>query len=120
MADAFAELHFTEDLSQLAPAIQENAAKIARSVGAAVDSLSRDFNKIGTTPDLTSEFPALAARYRATYARGHYASDAYRRGLHEYVVRLCERHGLRVRDYDRRGSTPRRAGVPEQLSLELQ
>jgi DNA repair photolyase len=71
-------------------------------------------------PWLAEEFPALAARYRATYARGHYASDAYRRGLHEYVVRLCERHGLRVRDYDRRGSTPRRAGVPEQLSLELQ
>jgi DNA repair photolyase len=68
-------------------------------------------------PWLAEEFPELAARYRATYARGHYASDAYRRGLHEYVVRLCERHGLRARDYGR-GPAKRRA-VPEQLSLEL-
>jgi DNA repair photolyase len=71
-------------------------------------------------PWLAGEFPELAARYRATYARGHYASDAYRRGLHDYVVRLCERHGLRVREYRRDGRRAVRAArVEEQLSLPL-
>jgi DNA repair photolyase len=72
-------------------------------------------------PWLAEEFPALAARYRATYARGHYAGDAYRQGLHDYVTRLCERHGLRVREY-RRGArpvAPREAPRAEQLSLPL-
>ncbi|WP_345785219.1 radical SAM protein [Roseisolibacter sp. H3M3-2] len=69
-------------------------------------------------PWLGAEFPALAARYRATYARGHYASDAYRQGLHDYVVRLCERHGLRVRDYNKRARA-KPGVVSEQLSLEL-
>lgn len=75
-------------------------------------------------PWLAAEFPALAARYRATYARGHYAGDAYREGLHAYMVRLCERHGLRVREYSRDGASRARAAVRDrpagaQLSLEL-
>ncbi|MGZ8379678.1 MAG: radical SAM protein [Gemmatirosa sp.] len=69
-------------------------------------------------PWLADEFPALAARYRATYARGHYAGDAYRQGLHDYVVRLCERHGLRVRAY-RRDPPRQEAPRAEQLSLAL-
>jgi DNA repair photolyase len=76
-------------------------------------------------PWLAAEFPALAARYRATYARGHYAGDAYRRGLHDYVVRLCERHGLRVREYRRDGPSretapPSDAPRAVQLALDLE
>ncbi|GLC25610.1 SPL family radical SAM protein [Roseisolibacter agri] len=75
-------------------------------------------------PWLAAEFPALAARYRATYARGHYMGDAYRQGLHDYVVRLCERHGLRVREYSRDGAararSAARAGASGvQLTLDL-
>jgi DNA repair photolyase len=74
-------------------------------------------------PWLAEEFPALAARYRATYAHGHYAGDAYRQGLHDYMVRLCERHGLRVREYRRdpvrRDPAQRETPRAVQLSLEL-
>jgi DNA repair photolyase len=74
-------------------------------------------------PWLAEEFPALAARYRATYARGHYAGDTYRQGLHDYMVRLCERHGLRVREYRRdpvrRDAAARETPRAVQLALEL-
>jgi DNA repair photolyase len=52
-------------------------------------------------PWIADEFPELAQRYEATYARGWYAGDRYRAGLRDYMERLSERFGLRVRDYDR-------------------
>jgi len=67
-------------------------------------------------PWIAAEFPALAARYQATYARGSHAGQRYREGLQAYVERLARRHGLHLREY-RRGP-PVRAGVPSlQLSL---
>jgi DNA repair photolyase len=61
-------------------------------------------------PWIAAEFPELAARYRAAYARGHYAGDRYRAGLQALVERLCARHGLRTRAYGRDGAARTRSG----------
>lgn len=45
-------------------------------------------------PFVAGEFPALAPRYRATYAAGHQPGDRYREGLRRVVRRLCARHGI--------------------------
>jgi DNA repair photolyase len=80
-------------------------------------------------PWVVQEFPELAARYRATYALSAHAGERYRAGLRERMERLCARHGLRVRTYDRSGEessartapAPRRPErrPPSQLALEL-
>lgn len=49
-------------------------------------------------PFIDAEFPALASRYRATYARSHQAGDRYREGLRAHFRRLCAKHGVK---YDR-------------------
>lgn len=45
-------------------------------------------------PFIEKEFPALASRYRSTYARGPHAGDRYREGLRRYFEKLCARHGV--------------------------
>jgi len=45
-------------------------------------------------PFIEQEFPALAARYRATYARTHTPGRRYRDGLQARVRALCAQHGL--------------------------
>jgi DNA repair photolyase len=51
-------------------------------------------------PFIEQEFPALARRYRSTYARSHVVGQRYRDGLKTVVRRLCARHGLRYGDGD--------------------
>jgi DNA repair photolyase len=70
-------------------------------------------------PWIAAEFPALADRYRATYARGAYAGERYRAGLEAFARRLAEKHGLGMREYrrDRRAVSVVREEV--QLSLGL-
>jgi DNA repair photolyase len=45
-------------------------------------------------PFIEAEFPALAARYRATYGRSHQVGERYRTGLREFLRGLCARHGV--------------------------
>ena len=45
-------------------------------------------------PFIESEFPNLAPRYRATYARSHQAGERYRAGLRAYFRALCAEHGV--------------------------
>ncbi|HEY2066382.1 MAG TPA: radical SAM protein [Gemmatimonadaceae bacterium] len=45
-------------------------------------------------PFIEQEFPALAARYRNTYAHSHQAGDRYREGLRAHFRKLCARYGV--------------------------
>jgi DNA repair photolyase len=45
-------------------------------------------------PFIEAEFPALAARYRGAYARGHQVSEGYRQGLRERFAAVCAEHGV--------------------------
>lgn len=45
-------------------------------------------------PFIETEFPHLAARYRAAYAGGHQVGDRYRDGLRRFLRERCEAHGI--------------------------
>lgn len=45
-------------------------------------------------PFIDAEFPQLASRYRAAYARGHQVSERYRDGLRAQFASVCARHGV--------------------------
>jgi DNA repair photolyase len=45
-------------------------------------------------PFIEAEFPALAARYRGAYARGHQVNERYRQGLRERFAAVCAEHGV--------------------------
>jgi len=51
-------------------------------------------------PWVADAFPELAARYRATYARGPHAGERYRAGLREHIEAVCARYGIATRSYD--------------------
>ena len=69
-------------------------------------------------PFIEQEFPALAARYRAAYARSHDAGPAYRTALRALVATLAARHGLGHREYERDDErTPRKVVGDDQLTL---
>ena len=51
-------------------------------------------------PFIEQEFPALALRYRATFARSHMLGARYRAGLKATMRVLCARHGLAYGDGD--------------------
>jgi DNA repair photolyase len=70
-------------------------------------------------PWIEAAFPALAARYRATYARGHSAGERYRAGLRACVRELAARHGLGVRDYDRDEAAAPAAAAPAPADAQL-
>jgi DNA repair photolyase len=69
-------------------------------------------------PFIESEFPHLAARYRATYATSHEMGDRYRAGLRQVVGRIAAAHGIR---FGRSGGVPDEDEEPptarEQLEL---
>jgi DNA repair photolyase len=54
-------------------------------------------------PFIETEFPHLAARYRATYATSHEMGERYRAGLRRVVGRIAAAHGIR---YGRSGGVP--------------
>ena len=51
-------------------------------------------------PFIEQEFPHLAARYRATFARSYMLGERYRDGLKRRVRALCAQYGLHYGDWD--------------------
>jgi DNA repair photolyase len=49
-------------------------------------------------PFIDDEFPDLAPRYRASYARSANVGERYRAVLHQLAERICARHGVRAAD----------------------
>jgi DNA repair photolyase len=47
-------------------------------------------------PFIEEEFPDLAPRYRATYARSANVGDRYRAVLRRLAARICARHGIQM------------------------
>ncbi|HVB32274.1 MAG TPA: radical SAM protein [Gemmatimonadaceae bacterium] len=83
----------TDDPAQL-------EALVARVAAAGADAMVVGSLSLHATarqrylPFIAREFPALAARYRATFARGHAMGPRYRRGLAACARELCARYGL--------------------------
>jgi DNA repair photolyase len=66
-------------------------------------------------PFIETEFPDLAPRYRATYAKGYEVGDRYRAGMHRALAGLCAKHGIA---YPRRHSwSPEEKSEAEQLAF---
>jgi DNA repair photolyase len=64
-------------------------------------------------PFVDREFPALSARYRATFARNHLMGQRYRDGLRRTVRALCARHGLHYGEWnDDRSAGPSAVNAP--------
>jgi DNA repair photolyase len=76
-------------------------------------------------PFIEAEFPELAARYRASYARGHQVGEKYRQGLRARFAMVCARHGVEFErprerdDDDEETETPVVATEQPQLALSL-
>jgi DNA repair photolyase len=72
-------------------------------------------------PFIESEFPHLAARYRATYDRTYDVGERYQAGLVRVIRKLCARHGIRYArfDEDRREVTPRADATRDAEQLEV-
>ncbi len=73
-------------------------------------------------PFIEEEFPDLAPRYRATYARSANVGDRYRTVLRRLATRICARHGIRLGDGrpDRAAEEPAAEPLPaNQLRLPL-
>jgi DNA repair photolyase len=75
-------------------------------------------------PFIEQEFPELASRYRATYARSYAVGDRYRDGLRAYFRKVCARYGVPFGHggEEDTGAEPRRMNVrklAEQLALEI-
>ncbi len=71
-------------------------------------------------PFIEKEFPALASRYRSTYAHSHHAGDRYREGLHRYFTKVCARYGVPFgREDDEDEENEAESAGTEQLVLEF-
>lgn len=78
-------------------------------------------------PFIEQEFPELAPRYRATYARSYAVGERYRAGLRAYFKRVCAQYGVPFGHggdggEEDTGAEPRRIAarrLAEQLSLEM-
>ncbi len=104
----------TDDPAQLEALVARVAAAGADAM--VVGSLSlRATARQRYLPFIAREFPALAARYRATFARGHAMGPRYRHGLAACVRELCARYGLTLWN-DETGAAPvgARAGAAVQ------
>ena len=84
----------TDNPSDLEALVKRVAEAGATYVGACALRLQHEVRK-RYLPFIEQEFPHLAGRYRATYARGHHAGDRYREGLARFFDMLCKRYGVR-------------------------
>jgi DNA repair photolyase len=111
-----------EQLDRLVRTVAEHGATYVNACALRLQSAARQ----RYLPFIEQEFPELAARYRATYARSHAVGERYREGLRSYFKRICKRHGVpfgHIGDggEDDSGAEPtgrKEVGV-EQLVLEL-
>jgi DNA repair photolyase len=102
------------------PGITDGAAQldalVARVAAAGADSIVAGALALRATarqrylPFIEQEFPSLARRYRATFARSHTLGPRYCDGLKATMRLLCARHGLAYGDRDApTGETPQDA-----------
>ena len=109
----------TDRPDQLEPLIKAVAEAGATHVAACALRL-RSAARQRYLPFIEKEFPQLAERYRATYARSHHAGERYREGLHAYFRKTCARFGVRFGHRDDDDDAEREAVVPvNQLELSL-
>ena len=79
-----------EELERLVRTVAEQGATYVNACALRLQSAARQ----RYLPFIEQEFPELASRYRATYARSHAAGDRYRDGLRDYFRRVCARYGV--------------------------
>lgn len=84
----------TDQPAGLRALIQRVAASGATHVNAGTLRLQSEARK-RYLPFIETEFPHLAARYRATYAGSHDVGSRYREGLQRVVRQLCTVYGIR-------------------------
>ncbi len=70
----------------------------ARSIAVAALRL-RASSRRRYLPLIGDSFPELLPRYERTYATSAYAGERYRRGLSQFMHRLCDHYGLSTRVY---------------------
>ena len=108
-----------EQLDPLVRTVAEHGASYVNACALRLQSAARQ----RYLPFIEQEFPELAARYRATYSRGHSVGKRYRAGLREYFKRTCERYGVpfgHIGDDGEKDSLREVARVvEEQLALSL-
>ena len=87
------------DLDRLVQAVGERGASYLYSCPLQLRATAR----ARYLPFIEKEFPHLAGRYHATYARHHNVSEEYTQQLHGQMRELCEKHGV---SYGRYGRAP--------------
>lgn len=83
----------TDDPGALEALVERVADAGAVRAGACALRLDRSARE-RYLPFIEREFPELAARYHATYARGRSVGTRYSEGLARYFHSLCVKHGL--------------------------
>lgn len=83
----------TDDPAGLDDLVRCVAAAGAMRVGACALRLDRSA-RLRYLPFVEREFPALAARYRASYAESRNVGEQYRAGLERYFDGLCRKYGV--------------------------
>jgi DNA repair photolyase len=78
------------EIERLVRTVAEHGATYVNACALRLQSAARQ----RYLPFIEKEFPELAPRYRATYARSYAVGDRYRTGLREYFERVCARHGV--------------------------
>ena len=103
------------ELERLIRTVAEHGASYLNACALRLQSAARQ----RYLPFIEQEFPALAPRYRATYARSHAVGERYSTGLREYFARVCARYGLPFGRYggDDEDETEPVAVRAEQLTL---
>ncbi|MFL5579225.1 MAG: SPL family radical SAM protein [Gemmatimonadaceae bacterium] len=105
----------TDDPAALERLVARVAAAGAAHVGACALRLQHEARR-RYLPFIEQEFPHLAERYRATYARSANAGARYREGLRQFFRRLRARYGIAAYAYetdDDGDEAPEPAGPPE-------
>ena len=71
-------------------------------------------------PFIEEEFPELASRYRASYARSSNVGEKYRTGLRARFASVCAAHGIRFgRDDDEASAEEEDPALDHQLGLAV-
>jgi DNA repair photolyase len=115
----------TDAPDQIDALVRGIAAAKASYVGACALRLQRTARD-RYLPFIETEFPALIAKYRRSYARSHQVGEKYRDGLRARFAAVCESHGVKFGRYYENGdedaesdSASSEAEVPAQLGLAI-